>query len=108
MTNVILCGGSGTRLWPISRTYYPKQFYKMVDGMSLFQLTVLRNRGLCDDFLIVTSKDQYFIALDQLEEIGVKNFRFILEPLPRNTAAAIAISCFDGKGMFFERRRISL
>ncbi len=101
MTNVILCGGSGTRLWPISRTYYPKQFYKMVDGMSLFQLTVLRNRGLCDDFLIVTSKDQYFIALDQLEEIGVKNFRFILEPLPRNTAAAIAISCFDGKGMFF-------
>lgn len=96
MTNVILCGGSGTRLWPISRTYYPKQFYKMVDGKSLFQVTVLRNKDLCDDFLIVTNKEQYFIALDQLEEIGIKNFRFILEPVARNTAAAIAISCFEG------------
>ena len=95
MTNVILCGGSGTRLWPISRTYFPKQFYKFINGMSLFQLTVLRNKALSDDFLIVTNKDQYFIALDQLDEIGVKNCRFILEPVQRNTAAAVALSCFD-------------
>lgn len=95
MTNVILCGGSGTRLWPISRKFFPKQFYKLIDNMSLFQMTVLRNRDFCDDFLIVTNKDQYFVALDQLEEIGVKNYRFILEPAPRNTAAAIALSCFD-------------
>ncbi|MFW0883773.1 mannose-1-phosphate guanylyltransferase/mannose-6-phosphate isomerase [Candidatus Acidulodesulfobacterium sp. H_13] len=95
MTNVVLCGGSGTRLWPISRTYFPKQFYKLIGNISLFQTTILRNAGLCDDFLIITSKDQYFIALDQLEEIGVKNFRFILEPVPRNTAAAVALSCFD-------------
>ena len=87
MTNVILCGGSGTRLWPISRTYFPKQFYKFINNMSLFQLTVLRNKDLCADFIIVTNKDQYFIALDQLDEIGVKNCRFILEPVPRNTAA---------------------
>ncbi len=95
MTNVILCGGSGTRLWPISRTYLPKQFYKLIGNTSLFQMTVLRNAGLCDDFLIITNKDHYFIALDQLKEIGVKNFRFILEPVPRNTAAAVALSCFD-------------
>ncbi|MCL4321819.1 MAG: mannose-1-phosphate guanylyltransferase/mannose-6-phosphate isomerase [Deltaproteobacteria bacterium] len=95
MTNVILCGGSGTRLWPISRKFFPKQFYKLLDNMSLFQMTVLRNRDFCGDFLIVTNKNQYFIALDQLEEIGVKNYRFILEPAGRNTAAAIALSCFD-------------
>jgi mannose-1-phosphate guanylyltransferase len=95
LTNVILCGGSGTRLWPISRTYFPKQFYKFIDGKSLFQLTVLRNKDLCSDFIIVTNKDQYFIALDQLGEIGVKNCRFILEPVPRNTAAAVALSCLD-------------
>ncbi|MHB1545895.1 MAG: mannose-1-phosphate guanylyltransferase/mannose-6-phosphate isomerase [bacterium] len=95
MTNVILCGGSGTRLWPVSRTYFPKQFYKFINDMSLFQLTVLRNKDLCSDFLIVTNKDQYFIALDQIDEIGVKNCRFILEPVPRNTAAAVALSCFD-------------
>ncbi|NPA82659.1 MAG: mannose-1-phosphate guanylyltransferase/mannose-6-phosphate isomerase, partial [Epsilonproteobacteria bacterium] len=46
MINVILCGGSGTRLWPISRTYLPKQFIKMFD-LSLFQMTVDRNRDLC-------------------------------------------------------------
>ncbi len=95
LTNVILCGGSGTRLWPISRTCFPKQFYKFINGMSLFQLTVLRNKAFCDNFLIVTNKDQYFIALDQLEEIGIKDCRFILEPVPRNTAAAVALSCFD-------------
>jgi mannose-1-phosphate guanylyltransferase len=97
-TNVILCGGSGTRLWPISRTYFPKQFYKFINNMSLFQLTVLRNKDFCGDFLIVTNKDQYFIALDQLDEIGIKNYRFILEPAPRNTAAAVALSCFDTSG----------
>jgi mannose-1-phosphate guanylyltransferase len=95
VTNIILCGGSGTRLWPISRTYFPKQFYKFINNMSLFQLTILRNKDLCSDFLIVTNKDQYFIALDQLNEIGVKNCRFILEPVPRNTAAAVALSCID-------------
>ncbi len=98
MTNVVLCGGRGTRLWPISRALFPKQFYKFTnDNMSLFQKTVLRNKNFCDNFLIVTNSEQYFIALDQLEEIGIKNYRFVLEPVPRNTAAAISLACFDVK-----------
>jgi len=99
MTNVILCGGSGTRLWPISRTLMPKQFVKLFDGKSLFQLTVQRNRKVCDDQFIVSNGEQYFLAIDQLEEfesesgIVSSEFRFLLEPVGRNTAPAIALAC---------------
>lgn len=93
MTNIILCGGSGTRLWPISRTLMPKQFVKLFDGKSLFQFTVERNRLLCDTQMIVSSTDQYFLALDQLEDLGVTNSRYILESAPRNTAPAITLAC---------------
>ena len=68
MTNIILCGGSGTRLWPISRTLMPKQFVKLFSDKSLFQLTVERNSKLCNKNFIVSNSEQYFIALDQMEE----------------------------------------
>ncbi|MBN2249096.1 MAG: mannose-1-phosphate guanylyltransferase/mannose-6-phosphate isomerase, partial [Campylobacterales bacterium] len=55
MTNIILCGGSGTRLWPISRTLMPKQFVKLFEDNSLFQLTVERNAKLCDAQFIVSN-----------------------------------------------------
>ncbi len=93
MTNIILCGGSGTRLWPISRTFMPKQFVKLFDDKSLFQLTVERNDKLCDDLLIVSNTQQYFLALDQLEELGSKDASYLLEPQGRNTAPAIALAC---------------
>jgi len=93
MTNIILCGGSGTRLWPISRTLMPKQFVKLFDERSLFQLTVERNQKVCNEQMIVSNSEQYFLALDQLEEIGVKNNRYLLEPIGRNTAPAIALAC---------------
>ncbi|ADV46669.1 mannose-1-phosphate guanylyltransferase/mannose-6-phosphate isomerase [Nitratifractor salsuginis] len=93
MTNVILCGGSGTRLWPISRTLMPKQFVKLFENKSLFQLTVERNSNVCDKQLIVSNAEQYFLALDQLEEIGQHNNSYILEPIGRNTAPAIALAC---------------
>jgi mannose-1-phosphate guanylyltransferase len=93
MTNIILCGGSGTRLWPISRTLMPKQFVKLFDGKSLFQLTVKRNLEICHQQLIVSNTEQYFLALDQLEEIHLTNNRYILEPIGRNTAPAIALAC---------------
>ena len=93
MTNIILCGGSGTRLWPISRTLMPKQFVKLFDRRSLFQLTVERNSKVCDSQLIVSNTEQYFLALDQLEELGKTHNRYLLEPVGRNTAPAIALAC---------------
>jgi len=96
MTNIILCGGSGTRLWPISRTLLPKQFVKLFNDKSLFQLTVERNAKVCDNNFIVSNAEQYFLAIDQLEEnptFNIKNSKFLLEPSGRNTAPAIALSC---------------
>jgi len=92
MTNIILCGGSGTRLWPLSRQLMPKQFVKLFDGRSLFQVTVERNRKLCKEQLIVSNTEQYFLALDQLEEMGAADTRYLLEPVGRNTAPAIALA----------------
>ncbi|MCT7541272.1 mannose-1-phosphate guanylyltransferase/mannose-6-phosphate isomerase [Aliarcobacter cryaerophilus] len=95
MTNIILCGGSGTRLWPISRTLMPKQFVKLFEDKSLFQLTVERNSKLCKSSFIVSNSEQYFLALDQLEELNIENNRYLLEPIGRNTAPAIALACMQ-------------
>ena len=97
MTNIILCGGNGTRLWPISRTLMPKQFIKLFENKSLFQLTLERNQAICHTSLIVSNAEQYFLAVDQIEELeeSKKNntFKFLLEPIGRNTAPAIALAC---------------
>ncbi|PLY08693.1 MAG: mannose-1-phosphate guanylyltransferase/mannose-6-phosphate isomerase [Arcobacter sp.] len=99
MTNIILCGGNGTRLWPISRTLMPKQFVKLFNKQSLFQLTVQRNSKLCESQFIVSNTEQYFLALDQLEEIQntipylLSSNNYLLEPIGRNTAPAIALAC---------------
>ena len=95
MTNIILCGGNGTRLWPISRTLMPKQFVKLFDGQSLFQLTVERNHHICNRQYIVSNAEQYFLAVDQLNEMQLRRNNFLLEPVGRNTAPAIALACFD-------------
>ncbi len=95
MTNIILCGGSGTRLWPISRTLMPKQFVKLFDDKSLFQLTVDRNSKVCNKQFIVSNTEQYFLALDQLEESKKTNNKYLLEPIGRNTAPAIALACMS-------------
>lgn len=94
MINMILCGGSGTRLWPISRTLMPKQFVKLFNNKSLFQLTVERNSKVCDGQFIVSNTEQYFLAMDQLEELEQTNNQYLLEPVARNTAPAIALACF--------------
>ncbi|MEA1892779.1 MAG: mannose-1-phosphate guanylyltransferase/mannose-6-phosphate isomerase [Campylobacterota bacterium] len=95
MTNIILCGGSGTRLWPVSRALMPKQFVKMFDEKSLFQLTVDRNSKLCDSEFIISNVDQYFLAFDQLEELEKENSKYLLEPVGRNTAPAITLACLS-------------
>ena len=90
---MILCGGSGTRLWPISRALMPKQFVKLFNDASLFQLTVKRNKAICDQQFIVSNAEQYFLAVDQLEELASTQNKFLLEPIGRNTAPAIALAC---------------
>lgn len=96
MVNLILCGGSGTRLWPLSRQSYPKQFVKLMNNHSLFQETVARNASIFDQFCIVTNKDHYFIAEHQMDEECIEQGRvFILEPVGRNTAPAIALACLN-------------
>jgi len=95
MINIILCGGSGTRLWPLSRELMPKQFIKLFNNKSLFELTVERNSKVCESQLIVSNIEQYFLALDQIEEnskLNIKNSKFLLEPIGRNTAPAIALA----------------
>lgn len=94
MTNIILCGGSGTRLWPISRKLMPKQFSKLFNNTSLFQKTVLRNQKIFDNSLIISNEEQYFIATDQLKECE-NSGKFMLEPIGKNTAPAIALGCFS-------------
>ncbi len=95
MTNIILCGGSGTRLWPISRTLMPKQFVKLFNEKSLFQLTVQRNSKVCNSQFIVSNAEQYFLSVDQLEELKKENNKYLLEPVGRNTAPAIALACME-------------
>lgn len=95
MINLILCGGSGTRLWPISRSLMPKQFARLFAGASLFQRTVKTNARICDAQYIVSNAEQYFLAKDQLDEVGAKQTRFLLEPVGRNTAPAIALACLS-------------
>lgn len=93
MQVVILCGGSGTRLWPVSRSLYPKQFVKLFQNESLYQKTVSRNKNIADSFSVVINQEQYFMGLDQLEEMNISHKKtFILEPTGRNTAPAIAMA----------------
>ena len=93
MINMILCGGSGTRLWPLSRTMLPKQFVRLFNNRSLFQDTVLRNQPVCSHTFVVSNNEQFFLAVDQLGQISSASDQFLLEPVGRNTAPAIALAC---------------
>lgn len=93
MINILLCGGSGTRLWPLSRKMLPKQFVRLFNDRSLFQETLLRNQSTCSSTLIVSNNEQYFLAVDQIQQIKMDNTQFLLEPVGRNTAPAIALAC---------------
>ncbi|ASM35809.1 mannose-1-phosphate guanylyltransferase/mannose-6-phosphate isomerase [Campylobacter sputorum subsp. bubulus] len=95
MTNLVLAGGNGTRLWPISRFLLPKQFIKFFDNKSLFQLLLDRNFEIFDNSIVVLNAEQYFLAVDQVQEIKTNISKFIVEPIGKNSAAAIAISCFS-------------
>jgi mannose-1-phosphate guanylyltransferase/mannose-6-phosphate isomerase len=95
---VILCGGSGTRLWPLSRAGFPKQFLVLSGTTSLFQQAIERVNGLgandiaVGDTLIVTGEEHRFLALDQLREMPEVAATLLLEPLGRNTAPALTFA----------------
>ncbi|GLQ48042.1 mannose-1-phosphate guanylyltransferase/mannose-6-phosphate isomerase [Dyella lipolytica] len=90
---LILSGGSGTRLWPVSRRNLPKQFLSISGDGTLFQQTVVRTQQLPDVAapIVVASEDHRFLAADQLLDLHVQGATIVLEPLPRNTAPAIAL-----------------
>jgi len=97
---VILSGGSGTRLWPLSRKLYPKQFINLVNETTLFQDTILRLPEDVAEPLIICIEEHRFLAAEQLREIGKKTKGIILEPEGRNTAPAVALAAlqFINKG----------
>jgi len=80
-------------LWPLSRTAMPKQFLKLFEGRSLYQLTLERNQRICAERKVITNIEHYFLAKDQAEESGISVTDYLLEPSGRNTAPAIALGC---------------
>lgn len=93
--NIVLSGGVGSRLWPISRQKSPKQFLQIFEGKSLFQYTVLRNKKLVDDYMLVTNESQLTMAVNQSKELGVKIDKKIIESVGRNTAPAITLAALS-------------
>jgi mannose-1-phosphate guanylyltransferase/mannose-6-phosphate isomerase len=94
MIPVILSGGSGTRLWPLSRGQYPKQFLPLITDHTMIQETILRLNGLegLKAPIAVCNEDHRFMMAEQLWEIGAKPAAIILEPVGRNTAPAVAMA----------------
>ncbi len=98
VTPVILCGGSGTRLWPLSRTGFPKQFLCLTGNESLFQQAARRLAALGNDSIhvappvIVSGEDHRFLASEQLREVGIALGTALLEPVGRNTAPALTLT----------------
>src|SRR6478752_9480548 len=94
ITPVLLSGGSGTRLWPVSRALYPKQLLPMTAERTMFQETVARF-STAPDFappIIVCNDEHRFIIASQIQAVGITPERIVLEPLGRNTAPAAAVA----------------
>ncbi len=98
---VIMAGGSGTRLWPLSRSGFPKQFLVLSGNTSLFQQAVTRLRDLANDqiavhpTLVVGNEEHRFLVLDQLREINAEPAAVLLEPMGRNTAPALTLAALQ-------------
>ena len=90
-----MCGGSGSRLWPLSRETLPKQFLNLTDTKyTMFQLTCIRATSLNYQTLFIICNEQHmFIAKQQLNELNITNFKLLGEPFGKNTCAAISVAC---------------
>ncbi|MER1969086.1 sugar phosphate nucleotidyltransferase [Castellaniella sp. GW247-6E4] len=90
---VILAGGSGTRLWPLSREHKPKQFLPLAGDQSMMQQALGRLDGLpCRAPMLICNEQHRFLAAEQLRQLGVEGAQILLEPVGRNTAPAIALA----------------
>ncbi len=96
---VILAGGSGTRLWPLSRKHYPKQLLKLFGDKTMLQQTLLRLQGVPDlaPPIVVCNEEHRFMVAEQLHEIGQQKSSIILEPIARNTAPALALAAIHAR-----------
>ncbi|MGH8722728.1 MAG: sugar phosphate nucleotidyltransferase, partial [Burkholderiales bacterium] len=91
---VILSGGSGTRLWPLSRELYPKQFLPLVGERTMIQETALRTTGLPEVVapIVVCNEAHRFLVAEQLRALGIEPTAILLEPVGRNTGPAVAVA----------------
>ncbi|MDX2346869.1 MAG: mannose-1-phosphate guanylyltransferase/mannose-6-phosphate isomerase [Legionella sp.] len=89
---VVLCGGSGSRIWPLSREEYPKQFIQLCGEQSFLQQTIARLAGLSAATapIFISNTEQRFLLADQVRQMGIDKARIVLEPVARNTAPAVA------------------
>lgn len=95
ITPVIMAGGSGTRLWPLSRSNYPKQFLKLSGEHTMLQNTLNRLNGLNHSpAMLICNEEHRFIAAEQVRQLGAEHSGIFLEPVGRNTAPAIALAAF--------------
>ncbi len=95
ITPIILCGGSGTRLWPLSRESFPKQFVPLINGQSLLALTINRVIELAPPICIASEEHRFFVKdllVQSTKSVGTFSGKILLEPAGRNTAAAMAIA----------------
>lgn len=91
---VLLSGGAGTRLWPLSRETYPKQLLSLVGDQTLLQQTALRvsDRSTFSAPLVIAHEDHRFVIAEQLRSLGITDSQIVLEPMRRNTAPAATIA----------------
>ena len=100
MIPIILSGGSGTRLWPLSRKMYPKQFLSLLHDQTMLQMTLSRLDGLEHTApTVVCNNEHRFIVAEQARQIGIEDLSIILEPFGKNTAPAIAVAAIHATGL---------
>ena len=99
---VVMAGGSGSRLWPLSRVLYPKQFLCLKGDLTMLQTTICRLNGVeCESPVVICNEQHRFIVAEQLRQLNKLTENIILEPAGRNTAPAIALAALAGLAVLY-------